>query len=89
LSEASYFRGFAETLCGCDLLFVDAPKNVIFERTLLQRLESIQLSPKALVLFDDIRQWNMLEIWRNIARPKIDLTSFGHWTGTGLVDWNG
>jgi len=42
-----------------------------------------------LVVFDDIRQWNMLKIWRDITRPKIDLTSFGHWTGTGIIDWNG
>ena len=23
-----------------------------------------------------------------IARPKLDLTSFGHWSGTGLVEWH-
>ena len=28
-----------------------------------------------------------LRIWRAIARPKLDVTSFGHWTGTGLVEW--
>ncbi len=38
-------------------------------------------------MFDDIRVWNMLEIWRGIRRPKLDLTSFGHWSGTGLVDY--
>jgi len=21
-------------------------------------------------------------------KPKLDMTSFGHWSGTGLVDWN-
>jgi hypothetical protein len=39
------------------------------------------------LVFDDIRIWNMLRIWREIVRPKLDLTSFGHWTGTGIVDW--
>jgi hypothetical protein len=40
-------------------------------------------------MFDDIRFWNMLRIWRNVAAPKLDITSFGHWSGTGLVDWAG
>ena len=89
LSDTAFFASFADTLSGCDLLFVDAPKNVVFEQTLLQHLASIQLPDNALVLFDDIRNWNMLKIWRNITRPKLDLTSFGHWTGTGIIDWNG
>jgi len=40
------------------------------------------------VIFDDIRDLNMLQFWRDIAPPKLDLSSFGHWTGTGLVRWN-
>jgi hypothetical protein len=31
---------------------------------------------------------NMIELWRNVQKPKLDLTSFGHWSGTGLIDWN-
>ena len=31
----------------------------------------------------------MLRTWRGIERPKFDATSFGHFTGTGLVDWSG
>jgi len=89
LSEPAFFNRFAETLSGCDLLFVDAPKNVVFERALLEQLYRIRLPANALVIFDDIRNWNMLKIWREISRPKLDLTSFGHWTGTGIIDWNG
>jgi len=89
LSDPAFFSSFAATLSGGDLLFVDAPKNVVFERTFLQNLASLRLPARALLLFDDIRQWNMLQIWREIRRPKLDLTSFGHWTGTGIIDWNG
>jgi hypothetical protein len=39
-------------------------------------------------MFDDIHLWNTLGTWRRISRPKLGLTSFGHWSGTGLVDWN-
>jgi hypothetical protein len=35
---------------------------------------------------DDIRFVNMVDNWNAIASPKLDLTSFGHWSGTGLVD---
>ena len=24
---------------------------------------------------------------RGNTKPKIDLTSFGHWSGTGLIEW--
>ena len=89
LSDQRFFASFADTLSGCDLLFVDAPKNVQFERAFLRNLSSIRLPTHALVIFDDIRLWNMLQIWRQMTRPKLDLTSFGHWSGTGIVDWNG
>ncbi|MGO9641295.1 MAG: O-methyltransferase [Candidatus Acidiferrales bacterium] len=89
LSDKAFFSQCAELLSGCDLLFVDAPKDGVFEPAFLERLSTIQLPPNALVVFDDVRLRNMLKIWREIKRPKLDLTSFGHWTGTGLVDWNG
>lgn len=56
----------------------------------IRRKIGVELDPYAnrlADLFDDIRVWNMLAIWRGIRRPKLDLTSFGHWSGTGLVDY--
>jgi len=50
-------------------------------------IRSVRFAAPPLIIMDDIRVWNMLAIWRRIDRPKLDLTSFGHWTGTGLVDW--
>jgi hypothetical protein len=66
---------------------VDGPKDGIFERKLLQQLETVEFHKPLLVVMDDIRFWNMLAIWQEITRPKLDLTSFGHWSGTGLVEW--
>ena len=40
------------------------------------------------IVFDDIRLWNMLRIWHGIRRPKLDMVSFGHWSGTGWFDWD-
>jgi hypothetical protein len=27
-----------------------------------------------------------VDLWRRLPVPKLDITSFGHWTGTGLLD---
>lgn len=89
LSDRAFFDLLKPRIEECDLLFVDGPKDVTFERTLLGFLETCRLPDRALVILDDIRRWSMLTIWREIRRPKMDLTSFGHWCGTGLVDWNG
>ena len=43
-------------------------------------------SAAALVIDGDIRLLPMVECWRSIASPKFDLTSFDHWSGTGIVD---
>jgi len=82
--------GFAEhcvALREADLIFVDAAKDGRQERVFLQRFEEVGFDRRPLVVFDDTRLPNMLQIWREIRRPKLDLTSFGHWSGTGLVDY--
>jgi predicted O-methyltransferase YrrM len=78
---------YKELFQTADILFVDGPKDSRFEYDFLNRLEELQLTSSPLVVFDDIRLLNMLSLWRQIQKPKLDLTSFGHWTGTGLVEW--
>lgn len=87
LGQPESCRAHGSLLSEADLIFVDAAKDGVFERRLLANFASVGLKPGALLVFDDIRLWNMLEIWRKIPQPKLDLTSFGHWSGTGLVDW--
>jgi predicted O-methyltransferase YrrM len=87
LSEDSVFQQHAELFQSADFIFVDGPKDGKFERELLQLLAGIGLPRAPLVMLDDIRVWNMLATWREIGLPKLDLTSFGHWSGTGLIDW--
>ncbi len=79
----------ADLFRSAELIFIDGPKDGIFERQLLSAFDLVGLKKNTLLVFDDIRLWNMLEIWRQIPHPKIDLTSLGHYTGTGLVDWHG
>jgi hypothetical protein len=66
---------------------LDGPKDGSFEETLLGYLSAKELPNKTRWLFiDDIRFENMYKLWRSIASPKIDLSSFGHFSGSGLVN---
>jgi predicted O-methyltransferase YrrM len=89
IGDLATARRYRSLLAEADVFFVDAAKDGVLERRILENLETIGLKPGALVIFDDIRLWNMLSIWRDIRHPKLDLTSFGHWTGTGFIDWHG
>jgi predicted O-methyltransferase YrrM len=71
------------------LIFVDGPKDGVFEDRFLAHMATRKFPAAPVVMFDDIRVWNMLHTWRGVRHPKLDLTSFGHWSGTGLVHWVG
>lgn len=71
-----------------DIVFMDALKDGKQEYQFLENFSRLQFKKKCLFIFDDIRLWNMLDIWYNMDKPKLDLTSFGHWSGTGLVEWS-
>jgi len=71
-----------------EIIFIDAAKDGVMEQILMDNLRKISFKQKVLLVFDDIRLWNMLKIWRDIQEPKMDMTSFGNWTGTGFVEWN-
>jgi hypothetical protein len=70
-----------------DFIFVDAAKDGVMELHFCELFDRLSFRSPPIVLFDDIRMMNMIGIWRSIRHPKLDLTSFGHWSGTGLVEW--
>ena len=75
-------------LAVADVVFVDALKDGVMEARLFKQLETVKFVGAPIVVFDDIRFLSMLSFWRSITRPKLEgLTSFGRWTGTGLVEW--
>jgi predicted O-methyltransferase YrrM len=78
---------YAIELREADLIFMDAAKDGSLERNILANLAAVGLKRGCLLVFDDIRVMNMLAIWREIEYPKLDLTCFGHWSGTGVVEW--
>jgi predicted O-methyltransferase YrrM len=86
LGDAGVFEEHRTLLEQTDLFFVDASKDGSLERRLIRHLNSINYRKPPIVLFDDIRVWNMLAIWHELEWPKLDLTSFGHWSGTGICE---
>jgi predicted O-methyltransferase YrrM len=85
LSDPSMVAKHSPLLEQANMIFIDAAKDGIMEQRLLDNFRSISFITEPLIVFDDIRLWNMLKIWRNISLPKLDLTSFGHWCGTGVI----
>lgn len=89
LTDFTIASQFQDLLRAADLIFVDAAKDGAMEVQLLRNFTKLGLKEGAWLLFDDIRMLTMISIWREISMPKLDLTSFGHWSGTGLVQWRG
>lgn len=88
ITDKVTFEKYRPMLEDAELIFMDALKDGIQEYKFLENFSTLKFKNKCLFVFDDIRLWNMLDIWFNMDKPKIDLTSFGHWSGTGLVEWN-
>jgi predicted O-methyltransferase YrrM len=87
LQQQSVVERHRELLESADFIFIDAAKDGVMEQKFIDNLKPLRFKNAPIVMFDDIRVWNMLAIWRKLDRRKLDLTSFGHWSGTGLVDW--
>jgi predicted O-methyltransferase YrrM len=87
LQDPAVFEVYRDLLTSAHLIFCDGPKDRVFEPNFLQLLTTLKPTgqPRLLVM-DDIRFDHMCTTWRSIKSPKLDITSFGHWSGTGLVD---
>jgi predicted O-methyltransferase YrrM len=70
-----------------DLIFIDAAKDGIMEKVLCDFFDETRFKKSPIIIFDDIKFLSMIKVWREIKHPKIDITSFGHWSGTGIVEW--
>ena len=84
LADSRFFSENAATLSDARLIFMDGPKDGVFEYRFLRLLRAIPRTTKCLLVMDDIHVWNMLGLWSELDLPKVDMTSFGHWSGTGL-----
>lgn len=66
------------------VILLDTEHEGTFERKLIAKLREINWH--GLLLLDDIREWSgIVKLWSEIDGEKYDLTSKGHWSGTGLL----
>jgi len=86
LAEPEHFEKNRSLMESAEFFFVDGPKNISFEKALMKQLATINYKTPPIMLWDDTRLPSMVKFWRELERPKLDLTSFGHWSGTGLVE---
>ncbi|MDB3983800.1 class I SAM-dependent methyltransferase [Acidimicrobiia bacterium] len=87
LSIVDNFLEHKKNFNDADLIFIDAPKDGKFEKIFFKNLSNINFdNKKRILIIDDIRVPEMFEAWRFIDSPKLDATTFGHWSGTGIVD---
>lgn len=85
LSDRVQFDKHLNVLVDSSLIFLDAPKDGVFEPAFLKYLfESDDITDKY-ILIDDIHVSSMVSLWNSIPYDKIDLSFVGHWSGSGLV----
>lgn len=89
-ADLSFEKVFQENLGllePAQIIILDGPKDGRTERFILDKMTRFSKSgADRFLIIDDIRVPVMIELWCSIASPKIDMTSFGHWSGTGIVD---
>lgn len=86
LSDNSFFEKNFNKLNNANIIFMDAPKDDNFEYKMMRLFLKLDKKKGKLLILDDIKFVNMIDLWRSVKSPKIDLSSFGHWTGTGVID---
>lgn len=85
LSDPAFFLSQTNVLREADLIFVDGPKDGVFEWKFADLLYSSLADKSTVIVWDDTRLMNMVAFWAALAAPKLDATSLGHWSGTGLT----
>jgi len=70
-----------------DLVFIDIDHTGYTEHIMIDELEKIGY--KGLVILDDIKiNEGMVNFWNSITQEKFDISAYGHWSGTGIVNFD-
>jgi predicted O-methyltransferase YrrM len=85
LQDPATFERESSVLGAADLIFLDGPKDAVFERRFLELLLALPRTRRQCLVIDDVKVNTMVDIWQQFPLPKIDASSVGHWSGTGLV----
>jgi predicted O-methyltransferase YrrM len=85
LADPATFEANAELLRDADMVFIDGPKDTVFEYEFIPRLLALAPRRPRLLVLDDVRVISMMGLWRQFPLSKLDIGSLGHWSGTGIA----
>lgn len=76
-----------DTLLESDLIYIDIDNYGSQEKLIIDLLEKYKY--KGLVVLDDIHlNESMQKLWNSIKLNKHDISAYGHWSGTGLINFD-
>ena len=85
ISDSHAFNELTPTFKSSDLIFLDGPKDGIFEQKVVPQILNLLSGKGTWLLLDDIHLRAMNSCWEAISNEKYDLSLIGHSSGTGLV----
>jgi predicted O-methyltransferase YrrM len=85
LSDEKEWLKYIDFVREADFIFVDGPKDGVFELNFENKLLKLDFNDLSLILLDDIYFKSMRNFWDSIECPKIDLSCIGHASGSGLL----
>ena len=88
LADPAVMERHRELLESTEFFFIDGPKNNVFEYRLMENFERLKFKTPPILMFDDTKLMSMLRFWDELKHSKLDVTSFAHWSGSGLVEWS-
>lgn len=88
IDDLETFNSRRNILEDADIIFIDGPHDGIFEKSIYNKLKSLNFKKDVILILDDIKVSSMVMFWENIEFPKLDITHMGHITGTGIVKLN-
>ena len=84
LANPEFYEMHISRIRDADLVIIDGPKDGVFEYKLVPKVVN-DMKAGSLLVLDDIRFSNMKDLWMAVDRPRIDVGSFAHSSGTGIV----
>ena len=84
LADEAFYESQVELIRTADLVLVDGPKDGFFEYAVVPRLLR-DMKGEAILILDDIRFANMVELWKSQNKPRLDVGCFAHSSGAGVV----
>lgn len=69
------------------LIILEGPHDGEWERRQVEMLRtSVDFSAAPILLIDGSRYYETIPLWRSLDLPKLDVTTFAHWSGTLMVE---